>query len=293
MTAAPVLVARSARAGSQPVGVWASLLRHPSGRAGLAIAALLALVALVGPWLTADPNQTSYDTQLAPPSSEHLLGTDQAGRDQLARVVAGAQTTLGAALAVFVLVGVIGVVVGMVAALAGDWVDTVISRIVDLLLGLPSLVLALAIVGTLGPSLRNVIIALTVSGWAYLARLARSHALGAHDRPDVVAARMAGVGRVRIAVGHVLPGVTVQVAIAATMELSAIILGLSALSFLGLGVQPPTAEWGQMLAESRFALTQMPTLALGPGLAVMLAVGAAVLISEALRDVVDPAWRRG
>ncbi|SDS55999.1 ABC transporter permease [Jiangella sp. DSM 45060] len=293
MTAAPVLVARSARAGSQPVGVWASLLRHPSGRAGLAIAALLALVALVGPWLTADPNQTSYDTQLAPPSSEHLLGTDQAGRDQLARVVAGAQTTLGAALAVFVLVGVIGVVVGMVAALAGGWVDTVISRIVDLLLGLPSLVLALAIVGTLGPSLRNVIIALTVSGWAYLARLARSHALGAHDRPDVVAARMAGVGRVRIAVGHVLPGVTVQVAIAATMELSAIILGLSALSFLGLGVQPPTAEWGQMLAESRFALTQMPTLALGPGLAVMLAVGAAVLISEALRDVVDPAWRRG
>ncbi|SEF18957.1 ABC transporter permease [Jiangella alba] len=293
MTAAPVLVARSARAGSQPVGVWASLLRHPSGRAGLAIAVLLALVALVGPWLTADPNQTSYDTQLAPPSSEHLLGTDQAGRDQLARVVAGAQTTLGAALAVFVLVGVIGVVVGMVAALAGGWVDTVISRFVDLLLGLPSLVLALAIVGTLGPSLRNVIIALTVSGWAYLARLARSHALGAHDRPDVIAARMAGVGRVRIAVGHVLPGVTVQVAIAATMELSAIILGLSALSFLGLGVQPPTAEWGQMLAESRFALTQMPTLALGPGLAVMLAVGAAVLISEALRDVVDPAWRRG
>lgn len=293
MTAAPVLVARSARAGSQPVGVWASLLRHPSGRAGLAIAALLALVALVGPWLTADPNQTSYDTQLAPPSAEHLLGTDQAGRDQLARVVAGAQTTLGAALAVFVLVGVIGVVVGMVAALAGGWVDTVISRIVDLLLGMPSLVLALAIVGTLGPSLRNVIIALTVSGWAYLARLARSHALGAHDRPDVIAARMAGVGRVRIAVGHVLPGVTVQVAIAATMELSAIILGLSALSFLGLGVQPPTAEWGQMLAESRFALTQMPTLALGPGLAVMLAVGAAVLISEALRDVVDPAWRRG
>ncbi|WP_083459659.1 ABC transporter permease [Jiangella muralis] len=293
MTAAPVLVARSARAGSQPVGVWASLLRHPSGRAGLAIAALLALVALVGPWLTADPNQTSYDTQLAPPSAEHLLGTDQAGRDQLARVVAGAQATLGAALTVFVLVGVIGVVVGMVAALAGGWVDSVISRIVDLLLGMPSLVLALAIVGTLGPSLRNVIIALTVSGWAYLARLARSHALGAHDRPDVIAARMAGVGRVRIAVGHVLPGVTVQVAIAATMELSAIILGLSALSFLGLGVQPPTAEWGQMLAESRFALTQMPTLALGPGLAVMLAVGAAVLISEALRDVVDPAWRRG
>lgn len=273
-------------------GVWSDLLRHPAGRVGLAIAVVLILIAAIGPLLTADPNQTDYTAKLEAPSSEHLLGTDQAGRDQLARVVSGARTTLGAAAIIFALVSAIALLVGTIAGLAGGWVDSVLSRLMDVLLGLPSLVVALGIVGALGPSYRNLILAMTVVGWAYLARLARSHVLGANDRPDVVAARMAGVGPVRRAFGHVLPGVTVQVMIAATMELSAIILGLSSLSFLGLGVQPPTAEWGQMLADTRFAVTDMPTLAIGPGLGIVLSVAAAVLVSEALRDVVDPAWRR-
>jgi nickel transport system permease protein len=273
-------------------GVWSDLIRHPAGRVGLAIAVVLILIAAIGPLFTADPNQTDYTAKLEAPSSEHLLGTDQAGRDQLARVVSGARTTLGAAAIIFALSSAIALLVGTIAGLAGGWVDTVLSRLIDVLLGLPSLVVALAIVGALGPSYQNLILAMTVVGWAYLARLARSHVLGANDRPDVVAARMAGVGPVRRAFGHVLPGVTVQVMIAATMELSAIILGLSSLSFLGLGVQPPTAEWGQMLAETRFAVTDMPILALGPGLGIVLSVAAAVLVSEALRDVVDPAWRR-
>jgi nickel transport system permease protein len=273
-------------------GVWADLLRHPAGRVGLAIAAVLILVAVLGPLFTADPNQTDFTAKLQGPSSEHLLGTDQAGRDQLARVVSGARTTLGAAGVIFVLISAIALLVGTLAGMARGWVDGVLTRVMDVLLGLPSLVVALAIVGALGPSYQNLILAMTFVGWAYLARLARSHVLGAADRPDVVAARMAGVGPVRRTFGHVLPGVTVQVMIAATMELSAIILGLSSLSFLGLGVQPPTAEWGQMLAESRFAVSDMPIIAIGPGLGIVLSVAAAVLVSEALRDVVDPAWRR-
>lgn len=273
-------------------GVWADLLRHPAGRIGVVLAAVLVGIAIFGPLLTADPNETGYTTKLQGPSGEHWLGTDQAGRDQLARIVAGARTTLGASLIVFFLVSVIGLVIGTIAGLAGGWVDGLLSRLIDVLLGLPSLILALAIVGALGPSLRNMILAMTFSGWAYLARLARAHVLGANERPDVVAARLAGVGPVRRAFGHVLPGVTVQVMIAATLELSAIILGLSSLSFLGLGVQPPTAEWGQMISESRFAVADMPSLALGPGIGVILSVAAVVLISEALRDVIDPAWRR-
>lgn len=273
-------------------GVWSDLVRHPAGRIGLAIGVLLVATAVVGPLLTADPNATDYTAKLAPPSGEHWLGTDAAGRDLLARTVNGARVTLGAAATVFALISVIGLVVGMIAGLAGGWVDTILSRLIDVLLGLPSLILALAIVGALGPSLRNMILAMTFSGWAYLARLARSHVLGANDRPDVVAARMAGVPKVRRAFGHVLPGVTAQVMIAATLELSSIILGLSALSFLGLGVQPPTPEWGQMIAESRFAVTEMPTIVLGPGLGVILSVAAVVLVSEALRDVLDPTWHR-
>lgn len=288
----PISRRASVTAATSRWGVWANLMRHPAGRVGLALAVVLVAIAVFGPLLTADPDQTDYSAELEAPSAEHPLGTDQAGRDQLARVVAGARTTLGAAFAVFVLVSVVALLVGTVAGLAGGWIDSLLSRLIDVLLGLPALILALAIVGALGPSLRNMILAMTVSGWAYLARVARAHVLGANDRPDVVAARMAGVPPVRRAFGHVLPGVTAQVMIAATLELSAIILGLASLSFLGLGVQPPTAEWGRMISDSRFAVTEMPSLVLGPGAGIVLTVAAVVLISEALRDVVDPSWRR-
>lgn len=272
--------------------VLARLARHPSGRIGLALTVLLVALTVLGPVLTADPDTADFANKLQGPSAEHLLGTDEAGRDQLARIAAGARTTLGAAAAIFVLTTTIGLALGSTAGLAGGLVDSLLSRLVDVMLGIPSLILALAVVGALGPSLRNLIIAMTLGGWAYPARLARSYVLGANQRPDVVAARMAGVGPLRRAFGHVLPGVVAQLMIAATLELSSIILGLSALSFLGLGVQPPTAEWGRMLAESRDVVNRAPELALAPGLAIMAAVAASLLISEALRDVTDPSWQR-
>ncbi|MFC5993230.1 ABC transporter permease [Pseudonocardia hispaniensis] len=273
-----------------PVGrsVWRALLRRPAARVGLALAAVLAFAAVAGPLLAADPDLPDYTDQLAAPSAAHWLGTDQAGRDLLARTLAGAQASLGAALLVMALAGVIGLLVGTLAGAVGGLVDTVLTRATDVLLGLPSLVLTLAVVGVLGPGFWNLVLAMSATSWAGLARLARSVAQGSMQRPDVLAARMAGVGPVRRILGHVVPGVANQVVVAATLGLGEAVLALGGLSFLGLGAQPPTAEWGTMLSTGRETFAYAPWQLLGPGLGLVLSVAAATLISDALRDVTDP-----
>jgi nickel transport system permease protein len=265
-----------------------SLARHWGFRCGAVLAVLLAALALIGPFLAHGPNITDYANQLALPSAAHWLGTDGAGRDEFARTVAGARTTLGAAVLVFMLTTVIGIAVGTTAGFLGGIFDACISRVIDLLLGLPSLVLALAVVGVLGPGFSHLVLAVTVTGWAGLAKLSRSYTMGARHRPDITAATMAGVRKIRILAGHVLPGVAVQALIAATLGLGDTILGLAGLSFLGLGVQPPTAEWGSMLNDSQLYDTVAPWLVIGPGLGIIAAVTAATLISDALRDCTDP-----
>jgi ABC-type dipeptide/oligopeptide/nickel transport system permease subunit len=269
-------------------GLGRRLLAHRGFLVGAILAVLLLALTFIGPLLTHDPNATDYAHQLLSPGSAHWLGTDGAGRDEFARTVAGARTSLGAALLVFVISTGVGVLVGVVAGLAGGPVDLVLSRIIDLLLGLPSLVLALAVVGALGPGFSHLVLAMAITGWAGLAKLSRAYTLGAPNRPDVLAARMAGIPMYRIAVGHVLPGVISQALIAATLLLGDTILGLAGLSFLGLGVQPPTAEWGAMLNEARADLTIAPWLLIGPGVGIIAAVTAATLISDALRDSSDP-----
>ncbi|RIJ76534.1 ABC transporter permease [Nakamurella silvestris] len=273
-------------------GLWSRLWSHGAGRTGLLIAGAVLLVLLVGPFLTTDPDIPNYTGKLLPPSGEHWLGTDLAGRDLLARTLSGGRTSLGAALLVCAITTTLGLLVGTISALVGGIVDTVLCRIVDILLGLPSLVLTLAVVGALGPGFGNLVLAMSVSGWAGLARLARSVALSAVSRPDVTAARMAGAGPVRVTVGHVLPAVTAQVLVAATMDIGSVVLALGGLSFLGLGAQPPTAEWGNMLSDSRLTLTTAPWQVLGPGLGLIACISAAVLISDALRDITDPAAAR-
>jgi ABC-type dipeptide/oligopeptide/nickel transport system permease subunit len=265
-----------------------SLARHWGFRCGAVLTVLLAALALIGPFLAHGPNITDYANQLAPPSAAHWLGTDGAGRDEFARTVAGARTTLGAAVLVFMLTTVIGIAVGTAAGFLGGIFDACISRVIDLLLGLPSLVLALAVVGALGPGFSHLVLAVTVTGWAGLAKLSRSYTMGARHRPDITAATMAGVRKIQILAGHVLPGVAVQALIAATLGLGDTILGLAGLSFLGLGVQPPTAEWGSMLNDSQLYDTVAPWLVIGPGLGIIAAVTAATLISDALRDCTDP-----
>ncbi|ODU03007.1 MAG: peptide ABC transporter permease [Pseudonocardia sp. SCN 72-86] len=274
-----------------PTAVWRRLLTRPSARAGLTIIALLTAVAVVGPWLLPDPNLPDYTGQLAAPSPAHWLGTDQAGRDLLARSVAGTGASLGAALLVMALAAAIGLIVGTLAGVLGGFVDTVAVRCTDVLLGLPSLVLTLAVVAILGPGFANLVLAMSLTSWAPLARLARSVARGSAVRPDVVAARMAGIGRLRVACTHVLPAAGVQVLVAATIGLGEAVLALGGLSFLGLGAQPPTAEWGSMLADGRETFAYAPWQLIGPCAGIVLAVAAASLIGDALRDVLDPERR--
>src|SRR4029077_11788532 len=164
---------------------------------------------LCGPLRAHSPSLTDSATLLAPPSARHWLGTDSAGRDEFARTVAGARTTLGAAVLVFALTTVIGIAVGTAAGFLGGIFDAFVSRLIDLLLGLPSLVLALAVVGALGPGFGHLILAVTITGWAGLAKLSRSYTIGARQRPDVTAARMGGIRTSRILAGHLLPGAPV------------------------------------------------------------------------------------
>ncbi|MFT3855342.1 MAG: ABC transporter permease [Ilumatobacteraceae bacterium] len=271
--------------------LWRRVLGHRGGLVGVVLVAVLFAVAAIGPLLTADPNVPDYKNKLRPPSAAHLLGTDLAGRDLLARSVAGARASLGAALIVMLIVTVAGLLVGVLAGSAGGVIDTVLIRLMDVVLGLPGLVLTLALVGALGPSFFNLVLAMSATGWAGLAKIARAHTRGAGRRPDVVAARMAGAGPVRIAFGHVLPGAVSLVLVASALRLGETVIALAGLSFLGLGAQPPTAEWGNMLADSRQTLAVAPFQLIGPGVGLMLTVLASILVADALRDVNEPESR--
>lgn len=276
---------------SQPLlitrGVWHRLRQRRSVQLGMLLAALLTLAMTMGPsFLRFSPAQTNPANKLQPPSQLHWLGTDQFGRDQLARLLDGGRRSLGAALLVLIGVFFISLVVGIVTGMIGGRVDTITQRLLDMLLAIPVLVLALALVGVLGVGYRNLVLALLVSSWAYYARLARSCVRLAKTRLDVIADRMAGVSWARIIVGHIVPGVALQLLIVATLDLSFVIIGIAGLSFLGLGVQPPDAEWGAMLAESRLYFTVAPWLLFAPATAIFLSVVAANLLGNALRDAV-------
>lgn len=268
-------------------GLVHRLLHHRGFVTGLVGVLILLTLALVGPLLVGDPDLTRFTQQLTPPSAAFPLGTDSAGRDVMARTVYGARVSLLAALVVFAITTTLGIGVGVTAALAGGRIDAFLCRCCDVMLGLPSLVMALAIVGALGPGLINLVVAMSITGWAGLAKLCRTLALDCRHRGDVIAARMAGVSPARIAVGHILPSVLIYGLISATLGLGETVLGLAGMSFLGLGVQPPTAEWGSMLNASRIDLAVAPWLLIGPGLGLVLVVTSVTLISDALRDCAD------
>lgn len=263
------------------------LVAHRGFLIGCCGVALLTATAVIGPFLVSDPNAAHYTEQLVPPSAQHWLGTDANGRDMLARTVHGGRTSVEAALIVFIITTSVGIAVGAPAGLLGGVWDTLVCRACDVMLGLPALVMALAIVGALGPGFGNLVLAMSLTGWAGLARLSRALAITSRHRLDVLAARMAGVGEGRIVCGHVLPGIVSHCLISATLGFGETILGLAGLSFLGLGVQPPTAEWGSMLNEARMDLDAAPWLLLGPGLGLIVAATSITMISDALRDCVD------
>ena len=262
-------------------------LQRRSARCGLALAIFFMVAITLGPlFLRFNPEQMNPAEKLQAPSTFHWLGTDQFGRDQLARLLDGGRRSLGAAVLVLTGVMLLSLLIGIVTGMIGGIVDTITQRLLDVVLALPAIVLALAIVGVLGVGYRNLLLALLISSWAYYARLARSGVRLAKTRLDVIADRMAGVSWTRIIVGHIVPGVAMQLLIVATLDLSGVMIGIAGLSFLGLGVQPPDAEWGAMLAEARLYFTVAPWLLLAPATAIFLSVVAANLIGNALRDAV-------
>jgi len=270
-----------ARAAAGPRAV----LRTGTGRAGAILAALLAALVLGGALApTPPPDRVDYGHKLEAPSAAAPLGTDQLGRDQLARLLDGGRRSLLAAVLVLAGALVVGLAVGLVAGLTAGAVGSALMRVVDVMLALPGLVLALAVIGVLGPGFGNLLLALGAAAWAPYARLTRSLVLGARERPDVISARLSGIALPRIAAGHIVPGVLAQLGVLATLSLGEVIVAISGLSFLGLGAQPPDAEWGAMLAESRSFFSVAPWLLAAPSGAILLAVLAANLCGDALRE---------
>jgi peptide/nickel transport system permease protein len=258
-------------------------------RAGLLIVLLAIAAALIGPALSPyDPSAQELSRRLEGPTLAHPFGLDELGRDILARILAGARISLLVGLAVVSVSSTMGMLLGSIAGYFGGRVDDVVSRVIDVLMAFPGILLAIALVAVLGPSLTNVVLALSVIGWVGYARLVRGQALRAREFDFVQAARALGAGSGRIILRHVLPTAMPAVVVQATLGMAGAIIAEAALSFLGLGVQPPTPSWGTMLDAGRSHLFDAPHLTIFPGLSIALLVLGFNFLGDGLRDRVDP-----
>lgn len=265
------------------------VLRNKSAMLGLSILLLLILVALFAPVIAPyDPVLIDPSQALQSPSRAHLFGTDQFGRDVFSRVVAGTPLSLSVGLISVGIAIVVGVVVGLLSGYYGGWVDSTLMRIIDIMLAFPGILLALTIISMLGPSLTNLMIAVGISSIPTYARLTRGSVLSAREEVYVSAARAIGVADRRILARHILPNVVAPIIVTATLGVGAAILWAAALSFLGLGSQPPTPEWGRMLSEGRQYLRDHWWISTFPGLAIMVTVLSMNILGDGLRDVLDP-----
>lgn len=238
-----------------------------------------------------DPGAVDLGVRLQGASLEHLLGTDHLGRDILSRLIHGARVSLGAVAFILTMVLALGIGVGAFAGYAGGRVDFVVMRLCDVFLTFPTFVLAMFMVGVLGTGLVNVVLAIALSHWAWYARIVRGLVLTFKERDFVLAARIAGGGRFGVFLRHVLPSVFVQLVVLATLDIGHMMLHVAGLSFLGLGVAPPTAEWGVMISDAREFIWTQPMLMLWPGLMIFVTVMAFNQLGDALRDHLDPTLR--
>jgi len=271
---------------------WTRLRDDRPTLLGIVLVAVPVLLSLLGPLFTAAPDLVNVGDRLAGPSAQHVFGTDNLGRDTFTRILNGGRTSLFAAIVVTTAITVIGIAVGLISGYYGGWVDAVIMRVVDVLLALPRLILALAVTGVLGPSLPNLMLAIIAVGWADYSRIVRSLVLGLRERPFVESARAVGADPPRIVLRHIAPNLLGQVIVLSTLDFGAVLLTLSGLSFLGLGVRPPTPEWGSMLAEGKNFLDRAPQLMVYPGAAIAIVVLGFNLLGDGLRDLLDPRVRR-
>jgi peptide/nickel transport system permease protein len=286
-----------ARAGAKVEGRWGAALhaarRHPLGLAGLLIVTAFVLTAAFAPWIaTQDPLTTNPARSLAPPGAENWLGADFMGRDMWSRIVYGARISLAVGIASTVLGCALGVLVGLLSGYIGGWVDLLVQRVNDVLQALPLLVLAIVMAASLGPSLTNTIVAISIPVVPHVARVIRSNTLSLREMPFVEAARAEGMGETEIALRHVLPNTLAPVIVLATAQLGSAILTEASLSFLGLGIPEPHPSWGRMLSESAAEYVRTaPWLVIFPGLAISLVIFGTNLLGDALRDILDPRER--
>ncbi|MDR7344240.1 peptide/nickel transport system permease protein [Pantoea alhagi] len=255
---------------------------------GVTLVAILVLTALLAPLLAPfDPNAQTISARLLPPSAAHWFGTDGFGRDLLSRVIYGARPTLLLVSLILVLTIPVGLLIGIVAGYLGGWTERVLMRITDIFLSLPNLVIALALVSILGPGLLNGALALALTSWPPFARQARAETLALRRSDYLAAARMQGITGLRLMFGHILPLCLPSAVVRAALSLGGIILSAAGLGFLGMGVQPPTAEWGSMVAEGSKVIFDQWWVAAAPGGAILFASLAFNLTGDGLRDRLD------
>ena len=268
-------------------------LRHGLVVGGGSIVLLLGLVAVFGAALAPyDPLAMDFGARFAPPSWAHPFGTDDFGRDLFSRVLHGAAVSFQVAFIAVGISGVVGVALGVLAGYLGGWLDEVIMRAMDVVFAFPAVLLAITVMAVLGRGIENAMIAIAIVYVPIFARVTRGAVISVRGREFVTAARALGTGHVRIMLAHVLPNAAGPILVQTSLSLAFAILAEAALSFFGLGTQPPDPSWGRMLAEGRAFLGQAPWMGIFPGLAIMAAVLGFNLLGDGMRDVLDPRWRR-
>ncbi|MGP3910394.1 ABC transporter permease [Nonomuraea sp. 10N515B] len=268
--------------------LWRRFRRRPMPMAGLALVTAFLLLALAGPLVTGDPAAQDYLATLAPPSAAHPMGTDDLGRDAFARIAHGAQVSLQAGVLSTLLAMAVGIPIGLVAGFYRRWLDPVVMRLVDVTLAFPFLVFAVGLAAIIGPSLRGVVLALGFAQLPAVIRITRGEVLAVREMDYVAAAIADGASDAYLIFRYVLPNCANPLIVQATVAIPAAIIGESTLSFLGLGVQPPTPSWGVMLTTAQQYLGDAPWLAIWPGLMIALATLGFNLLGDGLRDVLDP-----
>jgi len=271
------------------VDFWKRFLKNRMALSGGVIVVFLFLVSFLAPLLSPyDPTAIDLNNILASPSGKHWFGTDQLGRDVMSRMIWGAGISLKVGFVATGIAVLIGTVLGAVAGYYGRWVDAVIMRFVDIMLCFPTFFLILAVIAILEPSIWNIMIVIGITSWMGITRLVRADFLSLKERDFVLAARMIGAGDLRIIFAHILPNAMASVLVAATLGIAGAILTESALSFLGIGVQPPTPSWGNILTAGKDNIDIAWWLSLYPGLAILITVLAYNLLGEGIRDSLDP-----
>lgn len=249
---------------------------------------LLLITALAFFIVPYNPYAQDLSKTLQPPSSIHWLGTDKYGRDMLSRVIVGGQATIFTSLLLIAIISIVGTVIGLLCGYVGGKVDTIVMRISDVFLAFPGMIFAIAVAGVLGGGIMKAVVAIAVISWPKYARLARGQVLAIKNMAYIKAAKMSGSGTIKIIFKHIIPNIIGIILVTATLEIGTMIMELAGLSFLGLGVMPPTAEWGSMMSNGRSMLQTSPWVILSPGFAIFISVMLFNLLGDTVRDILDP-----